>query len=197
MNPSRRNVVLLGLLILLLLLGSGYVLLREMAPGGDATDVADGGSPSPSEVASDATDGSVDGGAEGSPSPSPSEVGEDAAVGGADGGGEDGDADDGDGASGDGDGDGPSGDGGGDNDNATSGDGEDDDPAISGTDGDGDGTDAGGTDGDSDSDRDLAGELEADTRDATRADGLPETGAGAVLPGLLLLAAGVALRPRR
>ena len=79
-------------------------------------------------------------------------------------------------------------------DNGNGGDGDNDD--NEGNDN-GDNDDGDNDDGDDDDgDRDVAADFEADARDANENGDLPETGATAVLPGLLLLAAGLVLRPR-
>ena len=188
MNSSRRIPIVLGTLIVLLLAAGGFVLLRDFDGDNGRTDLVNGGTETPSEVASDATTGGL-GGGDPEPNQSPSEVASDVTSGGIDAGGlptEDGE-------------------------DTGGGDGGSEDPTIGGAseppdggdDGDADGDGAGDDDGDDDGtgddddDRDLAGDLEADTQDADEDGDLPETGAAAVLPGLMLLGAGLALRPRR
>ena len=190
MNSSRRTPIVLGTLIVLLLAVGGFVLLRDSSGDGNRTDLANGGTETPSEVASEATNGGLSGG-DPQPSESPSEVASEVTSGGIDAGGlptEDTEPDGGDGAESEdptiGEASEPAG-----------GDGTDGDSGDGGTD-DGAGGGDGGTGGDTD-DRDLAGDLEADTQDASEDGDLPETGATALLPGLMLLGAGLALRPRR
>ncbi len=182
MNRSNRTAIVLGSLIVVLLAVGGFLLLRS--PERPGVDVAGGGNETPSEVASDSTAGGADEAGDATASPSPSEVGRDAAAGGANGGAtktEEPRNGDGAGAGGDG-GAGASGDGNG-------GDG-------AGGNG-GRGGDGGDGDGDGDDDQQLAGDIEEDTRDAGADGDLPKTGGGALLAGLMLLAAGIALRPRR
>lgn len=170
MNSSNRLAIVLGSLIVVLLAIGGLVLARGPAePGTTPADVA--------------TDDETDVAGEATPTPEPTatepdEVEEPSPSPSPEEVGEDatnGSAD-GAGVAGDdaGDGDEPE-----DGDNGEPADGDDGEPA------------------DDDDRRDVASDLEDDTRDADASGDLPESGGGAVVTGLLLLGAGLAVRPRR
>lgn len=198
---------------MVLLAAGGYLLLRAPgtgSPDGD-TAVATDPTAAPSEVASDAVAGGAGGVDEQTPSPTPSEVGSDAASGGAGGVG-------GVGTEGPTDGDAPATDA-----PATDEPADGDDPVIgggdptdpdSGTDPVGGGADDGtapdgGTDADeSDADESDAGDTDTgdtevaggfgdDVANADSSGDLPNTGGGPVLGAVVLLLAGLVVRPRR